>query len=92
MARKKASDALPIGTRIRVKPGTTVPEFPELTCGGWTGTIADSSGKKPDTKYIVEWDDPTLALLPESYVKLCESRGLYHRMVCLDEGVLEPAV
>jgi hypothetical protein len=32
-----------------------------------------------------------LGIIPEPYLKLCESQGLYHRMACLDGSALEPA-
>jgi hypothetical protein len=88
---KKSHDELAVGALIRVKVGTTMPEFPDVACGGWTGKIVETSGKKPNTKYFVEWDDTTLGIMPEPYLKLCESQGLYHRMACLDASALEPA-
>jgi hypothetical protein len=91
MAKKKASDELAVGARIRVKSGTNIPEVPEVACGGWTGTIVEATGKKPNTKYVVEWDDATLAAIPESYLRTCEAQGLFYRMACLDGGSLETA-
>jgi hypothetical protein len=91
MANKKSQDELAVGALVRVKAGTTMPEFPDVACGGWTGTIVEMSGKKPNTKYFVEWDDATLAKIPEPYLKLCEAQGLYHRMACFDASTLEPA-
>ena len=90
MAKKKTSDELAAGTRIRIKSGTMVPEFPEIACGGWTGTVVEASGKKPNTKYVIEWDDATLAAIPEAYVRACEAQGLYHRMACLEGSTVEP--
>jgi len=91
MANKKSHDELTVGARVRVKAGTTMPEFPDVACGGWTGTIAETSGKKPNTKYIVEWDDATLKSMPEPYLKLCEAQQIYHKAACLEGSVLEPA-
>jgi hypothetical protein len=91
MAKKKASDELAAGARVRVKEGTTVPEFPEVSCAGWTGTVVEASGKKPNTKYVIEWDDATIAALPESYLKTCEAQGRFDRRACLDGGSIEPA-
>jgi hypothetical protein len=88
---KKSHDELAVGAQIRVKAGTTMPEFPDVACGGWTGKIVETSGKKPNTKYFVEWDDTTLGIIPEPYLKLCEAQGLYHRMACLEGSALEPA-
>jgi hypothetical protein len=91
MAKKKTSEELAIGARVRVKTGTMVPEFPDVTCGGWTGTVVETTGKKPNSKYVIEWDAPTLAAMPEPYLRTCEAQGLYYRMVCLDSTSLEPA-
>jgi hypothetical protein len=91
MAKKKASEELAIGVRVRVKTGTMIPEFPDVACGGWTGTVVDTTGKKPNSKYVIEWDDATLAAIPESYLRTCEAQGLYYRMVCLESTSLEPA-
>jgi hypothetical protein len=91
MAKKKTSDELAVGGRVRVKPGTSVPEMPDVSCAGWTGTIVEATGKKPNTKYVIEWDEPTLAAIPESYLRTCEAQGLFYRMVCLDGASLEPA-
>ncbi|HET6323213.1 MAG TPA: hypothetical protein VFG04_00830 [Planctomycetaceae bacterium] len=88
---KKSHDELALGARVRVKAGTTMPEFPDVACGGWVGSIVETSGKKPNTKYIVEWDEATLATMPEPYLKLCEAQGLYHRMACLEGSALEAA-
>jgi hypothetical protein len=88
---KKSHDELAVGALIRVKAGTTIPEFPDVACGGWTGRISETTGKKPNTKYIVEWDDATLAIIPQTYLKLCEAQRLLHHMACLDGSTLEPA-
>ena len=91
MAKKKTTDELGVGARVRVKAGTSVPEMPDVSCGGWTGAVVETSGKKSNTQYVIEWDDATLAAMPETYLKTCESQGLFYRMACLEGGVLEPA-
>lgn len=91
MAKKQATGKLSPGTRVRVKPGVTIPEFPDVSCAGWTGTVAELVGKKTEPKYIVEWDEATLRQMPPSYVKECERRNLFYRMACLGGEDLEPA-
>ena len=91
MAKKKTGDELAIGARVRIKAGTTIPEVPDVACGGWTGTVVETTGKKPNNKYVIEWDDATLTAIPEPYVRTCEAQGLYYRMVCLDATALELA-
>jgi hypothetical protein len=90
MAKKKTSEAWAVGARVRVKSGTMIPEFPDVACGGWTGTVVETTGKKPNVKFVIEWDDATLAAIPEPYLRTCEAQGLYYRMVCLDALSLEP--
>jgi hypothetical protein len=83
MAKKKAAGRPSVGTRIRVRPGVTAPEFPDVPCAGWTGSIADTIGKKPVQKYVIEWDRETIERMPPSYVQQCEEKNLLHTMSCL---------
>lgn len=82
MANRK-STKLPAGTPVRVNPGVTMPEFPEVDISGWTGTISESQGRGDTIKYIVEWDAATLAGIPPPYAAHCEKNGLYAGMACL---------
>lgn len=88
MAKKKVAGSLE-GSRIRVKPGVQSPEFPEISLAGWTGTVAETSGKPPEQKVIVEWDAQTLAAMPPEYVSKCESGQLYYAMASLNESDIE---
>ena len=91
MAKKKASGDLE-GSRIRVKPGVSSPEFPEISLAGWTGTIVESTGKPPEQKVIIEWDAATLAAMPAEYISKCESGQLFHMMASLGSNDVEAAV
>jgi hypothetical protein len=91
MGKKKVSDTLAPGTRIRVKAGVTIPEFPSVDCGGWTGQVAELTGKKAEPKYVIEWDETVVASMPKEYVEVCEKNGLYYRMACFPRENLEPA-
>ena len=91
MGKKKVSDTLAPGTKIRVKSGVTIPEFPEVACGGWTGSVAELTGKKAEPKYVVEWDESVVAAMPKAYVEQCEKSGLYYRMACFGREKIEPA-
>jgi hypothetical protein len=91
MAKKKAADELDKGTKVRVKDGTMHPEFPDISCGGWTGVIDEATGKKPNIKYVIKWDEATLNALPADFVQACEAKQLYYPMCCLDSSVLDPA-
>ncbi len=92
MAKKKATGGLGEGTRIRVKPGVVSPDFPDVSFAGWTGSVAEVSGKPPAQKFIVEWDRGTVAAMPADYVARCESQMLYHAMACLGPDDFEPAI
>ena len=90
MANKKIPGRLTVGTRVRVKPDVTVPEMPEVPCQGWSGRVDKLIGKSnQEPKYVVEWDDETIAGLPLGYRERCEENGLYFRMACLSGDQLE---
>lgn len=91
MAKKKATGELQEGTRVRVKPGVVSPDFPDVSFGGWTGQVAEVSGKPPAQKFIVEWDGSTISAMPGDYVSRCEAQMLFHAMACLRSEDLEPA-
>jgi hypothetical protein len=91
MARESASDKFDVGTRVRVKPGVSAPEIPDVACTGWSGTIAERIGKKSHPKYVVAWDEATLAALPAGYRERCEQKGLLFEMSCFTGGELESA-
>lgn len=90
MAKKKSA-ADGVGQKIRVKPGIASPEFPDISIEGWTGMVAETSGKAPAVKFIIEWDDATVDAMPKTYIERCEAQQLYYRMACLDAEVTEPA-
>ncbi|MFN0195960.1 MAG: hypothetical protein ACKVT0_04400 [Planctomycetaceae bacterium] len=85
----KPSTKIGVGAKIQVKPGTMSPEFPDIACAGWTGTILEATGKKQDLKYIIEWDDSTLDRMPPDYLQKCDQQGLYHKMACLTAEQVE---
>ncbi len=82
MAKKKTSKTIPIGTRVEIAEGVVIPEFDEVLCEGWTGTIIDTLGKKSDPKYVIEWDDVIMEKLPAEYITHCKSKQLYYRCAC----------
>jgi hypothetical protein len=90
MAKNKSQGKLAVGTRIRAKAGVTAPEFPDVSCAGWTGSIVELSGKKSDPKYIVEWEEATVASMPAEYRRECEAQGLFYRMAQFEGADIEP--
>lgn len=91
MAKKKSPGKFAVGSKVRVKTGITSPEFPEISIGGWVGTIVEASGKGDAVQCVLEWDDTTMSSMPADYLRKCEAGNLYHAMACLPEEHLEEA-
>ena len=90
MGKKKATGPLAPGARIRVRENVAAPEFPDISCSGWTGTIVEVTGKK-DPKYVIEWDESVIEGFPPGYLERCEQNGLFYRMAAFEAADLEPA-
>lgn len=82
---------LAIGSRVRVKEGVMSPDFADVSFAGWTATIMELSGKKPNQKFIVEFDDSIVAAMPPDYLRRCEEQRLLYTMACLTADQLEAA-
>lgn len=85
------SERIAVGKRVRVKPGVQAPEVPEVNISGWTGTVTQISKKKSGRSCFIEWDDATMAGMPDDYVRICEEQMLLRQMACLPETDLESA-
>ena len=82
---------LGIGSRVRVKDGVVSPDFADVSFAGWTATIMELNGKKPNQKFIVEFDDAVVAAMPPDYLQRCEEQRLLYTMACLAADQLEAA-
>lgn len=82
MAKRRSSKPK-AGQRVRIKDDVTMPEYPEIAIGGWTGMVLETQGRGADTKVILEWDDPVLEAMPAEYREKCESQNLLYTMACL---------
>jgi hypothetical protein len=82
---------LAIGSRVRVKDGVVSPDFSDVSFAGWTATIMELNGKKPNQKFIIEFDDAVIAAMPPDYLQRCEEQRLLYTMACLGADQLEPA-
>ena len=89
MAKKKASRGPAPGARIRIREGAILPESPAVACGGWTGSLVDTSGGKDNPQYIVEWDQATMQRIPHSYLEECEAKQLLSTMACMPAETVE---
>lgn len=82
---------LAIGSRVRVKDGVVSPDFSDVSFAGWTATIMELSGRKPNQKFIIEFDDAVIAAMPPDYLQRCEEQRLLYTMACLEADQLEAA-
>jgi len=88
--KTKTRRKLSTGTRVAVKKGVAAPEFPDVDCAGWTGTVMDTVGKKSDpTKYVIEWDESVIDSMPDAYLRQCEEQSLFYRMACFAPDQIE---
>ena len=89
MPKKKTPGQLAAGSRVRVRTGVTMPEFPDVVCDGWTGTVSEVTGKKADAKYLIEWDESVVSAMPAAYVRQCEEKQFFYRMACFRGDEIE---
>lgn len=91
--RKKGSPPQPprfrLGEQVRVKPGTTDPDFSDFTLGGWVGTIQEVDQRSRTPLYLIRWNQQTLGNMHPVYRKRCERDGLEIESMWLGEGDLE---
>ena len=75
---------------MRVKPGTTDPDFPDIPLGGWAGTIREVDQRSTPPTYLIEWNKHTLDHMHPVYRKRCERDGLGLESMWLGEDDIEP--
>jgi len=78
-----------LGSRVRVKSGTTVPDFRDIPLGGWVGTIVELDQRSNPPTYLIEWDKHTLDHMHPVYRNRCERDGLTLESMWLAETDLE---
>src|SRR4029450_12088443 len=78
------------GAQVRVKPGTTDPDFPDIPLGGWAGAIRGWDQRSAPPTYLIEWDRHTLDHMHPVYRKRCERDGLEMESMWLGEDDIEP--
>lgn len=82
MAKRRSSKPS-AGQRVRVKEDVSMPEYPNVPIGGWTGMVLETQGRGAAAKVILEWDDPALEAMPADYREECESQNMLYTMACL---------
>ncbi len=78
------------GTAVRVKAGTTDPDFDDIPLGGWAGTVRDVQPEEKPPLYLVAWSEETLAGAHPVYRRRCERDGLDLEEAWMAEDDLEP--
>ncbi len=78
-----------VGNRVRVKPGTTDPDFKDIPLGGWAGTIREVDRQSNPPTYLIEWDQSTLDQMHPVYRTRCERDDLSLESMWLGEADLE---
>jgi len=78
------------GTQVRVKPGTTDPDFPDIPLGGWAGTVSEVDQKSAPPTYLIEWNKHTLDHMHPFFRKRCERDGLEPESMWLGEDDIGP--
>jgi hypothetical protein len=78
------------GNKVRVKPGISDPDFPDIPLGGWSGTVTEVEQTDNQITYEIRWDKRTLGGMPPVYRKRCERDGLDLEMMWLGEEDVEP--
>ena len=91
--RKKPIATFPakfsVGNCVRVKPGTTVPDFTDIPLGGWAGRVSEVDQRSNPPTYSVEWNRYTLDHMHPVFRNRCERDGLTLESMWLAETDLE---
>lgn len=92
MSKTKSPTAakFPVGTKVRVKSGITLPDLPDIPLGNWAGTISEVFADETPPAYEIQWNQRTLDDMPSIYRKRCERDGFEWDTVWLSEDDLEP--
>src|SRR2546429_2528309 len=78
------------GAQVRVKPGTTDPDFSDIPLGGWAGAIQEVNQQSDPPTYLIQWNRHTLDHMHPVYRKRCERDGLELESMWLGEDDIEP--
>ena len=89
MSKTKSPATFSVGDAVRVKPGVTDPDFPDIPFGSWAGTISEVEDGGPRT-YLVQWNERTLKSIHPISLKRCERDGLESDQIWMFEEDLQP--
>ena len=89
MSKAKSRPMFSAGDAVRVKPGVTDPDIPDIPFGGWAGAISEVEDDDPRS-YLIALNERTLKSIHPIYRKRCERDGLEAEQVWMLEEDLEP--
>lgn len=79
----------PTGALVRVKPGTTDPDFSDIPLGGWAGIIREVDQSSDPPLCLIEWNQYTLDQMHPVYRNRCQRDGLEMKSMWLGEDEIE---
>jgi hypothetical protein len=89
MSKTKTPPKIEVGDAIRVKAGTTDPDFDDVPIGGWAGTISEMQYIDLPM-YLIRWNQRTLNNIHPVHKNRCERDGFDYEEMWLAEEDLEP--
>jgi len=89
MSKTKSPPTFSVDDAVRVKLGVTDSNFPDISLGGWAGTITEVQDGDPRT-YLIALNEQTLKSIHPIYQQRCERDGLEADQLWLFEEDLEP--
>jgi Calcium binding len=87
---KSGSPRFKVGDKVRVKPGISDPDFPDMPLGGWSGTVTEIIEHKGQINCVFELDERTLASIHPIYKQRCEIDGLDYQFMGLGQEEIGP--
>lgn len=88
----KRAKKLSGGDEIVIRDGEKMPEFPEISIGGWTGTVLESRGRGDGLKYIVEWSEETQKIIPNEFRDAADLQQVATELACVPASAIERTV
>lgn len=82
---------LKIGDVVKVRQGTTDPDFEEIDISGWQGKITEVEDTSEGRQFLIVWDNTTLNEMSDEALEQSELEGLDYKKMYLFESDVEPA-
>src|SRR5271157_4553697 len=83
---KSGSPRFQVGDKVRVKPGVSDPDFPDMPLGGWAGTVTEIIEHEGQINCVFNLDNRTLRSIHPIYRRRCERDGLDFETMGLSKG------